>query len=60
MKNVEILAKQVGSKLRKIRQERGMSIQQLADRTDVSKLTLGKIERGEANPSLTVIWRIAN
>ena len=37
-----------------------MSLQELAEATEVSKLTLGKIERGEANPSLTVIWKIAN
>ncbi|MCP3740684.1 helix-turn-helix domain-containing protein [Rossellomorea sp. BNER] len=53
-------AKQVGEALRRIRQERGMSLQELADMTDVSKLTLGNIERGEANPSLAVIWKIAN
>ncbi|WP_332633620.1 helix-turn-helix domain-containing protein [Halalkalibacter flavus] len=58
--DAERLAKQVGLTLRKIRQERGLSLQQLADLTTVSKLTLGKIERGEANPSLSVIWKIAN
>jgi XRE family transcriptional regulator, regulator of sulfur utilization len=56
----EKLAKQVGATLRTIRTERGFSLHELADLTDVSKLTLGKIERGEANPSLTVIWKIAN
>ncbi|WP_227935445.1 helix-turn-helix domain-containing protein [Alkalihalobacillus deserti] len=56
----EKLAKQVGEMLRRIRRERGMSLQELATITDVSKLTLGKIERGEANPSLSVIWKIAN
>lgn len=35
-------------------------MQELAEITEVSKLTLGKIERGEANPSLTIIWKIAN
>ncbi|WP_018924836.1 helix-turn-helix domain-containing protein [Salsuginibacillus kocurii] len=54
------IAKQVGSTLRSIRQERGLSLQALAEWTGVSKLTLGKIERGEANPSLSVIWKIAN
>jgi transcriptional regulator with XRE-family HTH domain len=58
--DAEKLAKQVGETLRRIRQERGISLQDLADRTTVSKLTLGNIERGEANPSLTVIWKIAN
>ncbi|MGB8000656.1 MAG: helix-turn-helix transcriptional regulator, partial [Anaerobacillus sp.] len=56
----EKLAQQVGVILKRIRKERDLSLQELAKRTDVSKLTLGKIERGEANPSLTVIWKIAN
>ncbi|CDQ20296.1 helix-turn-helix domain-containing protein [Halobacillus karajensis] len=54
------ITQQVGMTLRGIRKSQGMSLQELAERTDVSKLTLGKIERGEANPSLTVIWKIAN
>jgi XRE family transcriptional regulator, regulator of sulfur utilization len=58
--DAEKLAKQVGATLRTIRKERGFNLEELAELTDVSKLTLGKIERGEANPSLTVIWKIAN
>jgi transcriptional regulator with XRE-family HTH domain len=54
------LVKQVGINLRKLRQERGISIQELAEATDVSKLTLGNIERGEANPSLAILWKLAN
>ncbi|WP_240524254.1 helix-turn-helix domain-containing protein [Priestia megaterium] len=30
----------------------------MANISDVSKLTLGKIERGEANPTLNVLWKI--
>lgn len=60
MNDPEKLAKQVGLTLRGIRKIRGISLQELGEITDVSKLTLGKIERGEANPSLTVIWKIAN
>ncbi|WP_428845853.1 helix-turn-helix domain-containing protein [Guptibacillus hwajinpoensis] len=58
--DAEKLAQQVGMTLRAIRKKREISLQELATLTDVSKLTLGKIERGEANPSLTVIWKIAN
>ncbi|MCA0987175.1 helix-turn-helix domain-containing protein [Guptibacillus algicola] len=56
----EKLSKQVGATLRSIRKERKLSLIDLAELTDVSNLTLGKIERGEANPSLTIIWKIAN
>lgn len=58
--NAEKLAQQVGETLRRLRRERGLSLKELADMTDVSQLTLGNIERGEANPSLSVIWKIAN
>ncbi|MFC7063310.1 helix-turn-helix domain-containing protein [Halobacillus seohaensis] len=60
MTEAEKLAKQVGETLRRLRKERNVSLQELADMTGVSKLTLGNIERGEANPSLTIIWKIAN
>lgn len=56
----ENLAKLVGSRLRRIRQEKSISLQKFADITGVSKLTLGNIERGEGNPSLAIIWKIAN
>jgi transcriptional regulator with XRE-family HTH domain len=60
MSDAQQIARQVGMTLRAVRQERGISLQQLADLTEVSKLTLGNIERGEGNPSLSVIWKIAN
>ncbi|KML34952.1 transcriptional regulator [Rossellomorea marisflavi] len=56
----ESLAKHIGTILRDVRGEQNLSLQALADLTGVSKLTLGNIERGEANPSLTIIWKIAN
>ncbi|MFI8684953.1 helix-turn-helix domain-containing protein [Rossellomorea sp. NPDC077527] len=56
----EKLAQHVGATLRNIRKDRGLHLQDLAEITGVSTLTLGKIERGEANPSLTIIWKIAN
>lgn len=58
--SVEKLVQQIGQTLRMVRQERNLSLQELADISAVSKLTLGKVERGEANPSLSVIWKIAN
>ncbi|TFE00131.1 helix-turn-helix domain-containing protein [Jeotgalibacillus sp. R-1-5s-1] len=53
-------SKFVGTTLRDIRKERQWTMDELAESAGISKLTLGKIERGEANPSLAVIWKIAN
>ncbi|MBX9994591.1 XRE family transcriptional regulator [Priestia megaterium] len=54
----EEMMKKVGNELRKIRTQREFTLDELADRTGVSKLTLGKIERGETNPTLGVMWKI--
>ncbi|EPZ53019.1 helix-turn-helix domain-containing protein [Alicyclobacillus acidoterrestris] len=52
------LAERVGVRLRHIRREHNLSLDELAEKTGVSKLTLGKIERGEANPTLAMMWKI--
>ncbi|WP_257062482.1 helix-turn-helix domain-containing protein [Priestia megaterium] len=54
----EEMMKKVGNELRKMRTQREFTLDELADRTGVSKLTLGKIERGETNPTLGVMWKI--
>ncbi|WP_051620305.1 helix-turn-helix domain-containing protein [Paenibacillus sp. UNC451MF] len=54
------MVRRIGQQFRYMRKEQKLSLDDLADRTGVSKLTLGKIERGETNPSLAVIWRIAD
>ncbi|MDP5273634.1 helix-turn-helix domain-containing protein [Chengkuizengella axinellae] len=56
----EQIGKRVGLKLRQIRSTKGLSMEGLANQIGVSKLTLGKIERGEANPTLSVLWKIAS
>lgn len=59
MENTSI-SKKVGETLRYLRHERGLSLEELSSRIGISKLTLGNIERGEGNPTLAVIWKIAN
>jgi len=54
------IGKRVGANLRKIRVHRGLSMEALARQIGISKVTLLKIENGEANPTLSVIWKIAN
>lgn len=50
---------QVGAVLRKLRKERQLSLEELSKLTNVSKLTLGNIERGETNPTLGMLWKIS-
>jgi len=50
---------QIGLTLKKLRKDRQLNLQELAELTGVSKLTLGNIERGETNPTLGVLWKIS-
>ena len=43
--------------LKRIREERNLSLAQLSELCSVSKSMLGQIERGDANPSVGTIWR---
>ncbi|MBU8852696.1 XRE family transcriptional regulator [Bacillus sp. FJAT-26377] len=56
--HTEEMIRKVGSELRKIRVQNHLTLDELAEKTGVSKLTLGKIERGETNPTLGVMWKI--
>ena len=56
----ENLGKRIGTNLRQFRTNKGISLESLANQIQVSKLTLIKIESGEANPTLSVMWKIAN
>jgi len=50
----------VARNLRAIREERKLSLDAMARLTGVSKSMLGQIERGDVNPTITVLWKIAN
>ncbi|MEZ2659978.1 helix-turn-helix domain-containing protein [Aneurinibacillus aneurinilyticus] len=54
------VGKRIGNNLRQFRSNKGISLEALANQIGVSKLTLINIERGEANPTLSVIWKISN
>ena len=49
---------QIGTKLRALRSERGMSIADLAARAGVSAGIISQIERGKSNPSMKTLQRI--
>jgi putative transcriptional regulator len=46
-------------KLKLARVEKGLSQQDLADLTDVTRQTIGLIEKGEYNPTLNLCIRIS-
>jgi XRE family transcriptional regulator, regulator of sulfur utilization len=56
---VQELSRIVGENLKRIRAEQGLSLDALAKLSDVSKSRLGQIERGEANPTISIVWQIA-
>lgn len=50
----------VGARIRNVRQRKGLSLQRLADMSDISQKNLGEIERGRANPTLLMLEKIAD
>lgn len=54
------LSQIVGENQKRLRNEQGLSLDALAKASGVSKTRLSQIERGEANPSMSTLWQIAN
>jgi XRE family transcriptional regulator, regulator of sulfur utilization len=50
----------VAQNLRRIRVEKKLSLEKLAELTGVSKSMLGQIERGDSSPTIATVWKIAN
>ena len=57
---MEHLNELISSNLKRIRAEKGLSLEAVAKLSGVSKSMLGQIERGEVNPSVSTMWRISN
>ncbi|TIO84083.1 MAG: helix-turn-helix transcriptional regulator [Mesorhizobium sp.] len=53
------LAEIFGANVRRVRQERGMTLESLATEAGLAYSYMGGIERGQRNPSLNVAERIA-
>ena len=51
-------APQIGPTLRRHRKSRGLTLEDLAELSGVSKSMLSQIERGQANPTLAVLWSL--
>jgi transcriptional regulator with XRE-family HTH domain len=50
----------VGQTLAQLREQYGLSLDDLSRRAGVSKSMLSQIERAQANPTVAVVWRLAN
>ena len=50
----------IAENLRTQRESRGLSLDQLAELTGVSKSMLRQIETGKSSPTISTIWKIAN
>jgi XRE family transcriptional regulator, regulator of sulfur utilization len=57
---MEQMRRNLGVQLKKIRYQRGMSLDDMAKQTDVSKAQLAQMEKGESNPTVSTIWKIAD
>lgn len=51
---------EVGASLQKLRQARGLTLEDLSRMAGVSKSMLSQIEREKANPTIAITWRLAN
>jgi transcriptional regulator with XRE-family HTH domain len=50
----------LGPRLRAVRLERGLSLDDLAARSGVSRSMLSQVERGQANPTFATLWNLTN
>ena len=50
----------VAENLKRLREERKLSLDAVAKCSGVSKSMLGQIERGVTNPTISTLWKIAN
>lgn len=50
----------IAANLNRLRTGKNLSLGQLSDLSGVSKAMLSQIEKGESNPTINTIWKIAN
>ena len=59
MAKTEDLGESVGQRIRFLRNQRGHTLRDLADRCDLSVNAISRIERGKTSPTLSSMHRIA-
>jgi transcriptional regulator with XRE-family HTH domain len=56
---MENLSAVIGANLAEIRRQRGLSLEKVAEMSGVSKAMVSQIERGESNPTVATLWKVA-
>ena len=56
---MENLSAVIGANLAEIRKQRGLSLDKVAELSGVSKAMVSQIERGESNPTVATLWKVA-
>lgn len=54
------IGRQIGNNIRALRKAKGLSQEQLALRSDINASYLGQVERGEKNPTIDVLSKLAS
>ena len=54
-----VSAGRLGERVRELRRGRGLTLEELAERSGVSRAMISKVERGEKNPTLVVAAKLA-
>jgi transcriptional regulator with XRE-family HTH domain len=54
-----VSADRLGDRVRELRRGRGLTLEELAERSGVSRAMISKVERGEKNPTLVVAAKVA-
>nr|WP_302599621.1 XRE family transcriptional regulator [uncultured Cellulosilyticum sp.] len=57
---MDYLSHNVAVNLKRIRKAKKMSLEMVAEQTGVSKSMLGQIERGESNPTISILGKIVS
>ena len=53
------ILKKFGEKMQKVRKEKGVTQEELAGRLSMHRTYIGLIERGERNPTIRTLYKIA-
>src|SRR5699024_4674093 len=58
--NIDAQLESLSERIRALRARRGMTRKDLSRHSDISERYLAQLESGKANPSVALLWRIAN